>query len=177
MAVGAILPVQADIRRRSPGDCAMAFTADREVLFDRLDEELRFASQPAPDLFAKIIASVCSRIPILTRSGKTTGIDRLIESGAWTDCALTLLELELPMWKIRRLAFESGEWLCSLSQRPNLPLEFDDCVDASHEMLALAILRAFVGARRNTSSTRPVTSRVPQLLSLPADAICCDNFA
>jgi hypothetical protein len=176
MAVDAILPVQTDIRRRSPGDCAMAFTADREVLFDRLDEELRFASQPALDLFAKIVASVCSRIPILTRSGKAAGIDRLIESGAWTDSALTLIELELPMWKVRRLAFEGGEWLCSLSRRPDLPLEFDDCV-ASHEVLALAILRAFVEARRNTSSKRQVTSMVPRLLPLPADAICCDNFA
>ncbi len=57
----------------------MAFPADQEVLFDRLDEELRFASQPAPELFAKVIASVCTRIPVLASSGKTIGIGRPIE--------------------------------------------------------------------------------------------------
>jgi len=154
----------------------MAFPADQEVLFDRLDEELRFASQPAPELFAKVIASVCTRIPVLASSGKTIGIGRPIESGAWTDSALALVELELPMWKVRRLVYEDGEWFCSLSQQPNLPLELDDSVDASHDVLALAILRAFE-ARRKTSLIRQATSRVPELLSVPAGAICCDNFA
>ncbi len=81
------------------------------------------------------------------------------------------------MWKVRRLVYEDGEWFCSLSQQPNLPLELDDSVDASHDVLALAILRAFVEARRKTSLIRQATSRVPELLSVPAGAICCDNFA
>jgi hypothetical protein len=155
----------------------MAFAADYEVLFDRLDEALRFATQPAPDLFAKVIGSVCTRIPVLAQSGKAAGIERLIETGAWTDSALALIELELPMWKVRRLVYEDGEWFCSLSQQPNLPLELDDSVDASHDVLALAILRAFVEARHKTSLTRQATSRVPQVLSVSAGAICCDNFA
>ncbi len=129
----------------------MAFTADYDVLFDRLDEELRIAVEATPDLFAKIIASVCSRIPVLTKSGTAAGLGRLIESAAWTDSALAVVELELPMWKVRRLVYESGEWFCSLSRQPNLPVEFDDSVDACHDVLALAILRAFVEARRRTS--------------------------
>jgi hypothetical protein len=155
----------------------MAFTVDHEILFDRLDEELRLASRPVPDLLAKVVASVCSRIPVLARSGKAVGIDRLVESGAWTDSALALIELELPMWKVRRLAYESGEWFCSLSQQPNLPLELDDSVDASHEVLALAILRAFVEARRKTSVARQAIPRAQRLSAVPAGAICCDNFA
>jgi hypothetical protein len=155
----------------------MAFAADYEVLFDRLDEELRFARRPAPDLFAKIVVSVCTRIPVLAQSGKTAGIERLIESGAWTDSALALVELELPMWKLRRLAYEGGEWFCALSRQPNLPLDLDDGVDASHDVLALAILRAFVEVRRKTSLAGQSTSRVSPLLSVPAGAICCDNFA
>jgi hypothetical protein len=132
----------------------MAFAADQEVLFDRLDDELRSASQPTPELFAKVIASVCTRIPVLASSGKTIGIGRLIESGAWTDSALALVEFELPMWKVRRLVYEDGEWFCSLSQQPNLPLELDDGVDASHDVLALAILRAFCrGAPQDVSHT------------------------
>src|SRR5271157_4812077 len=103
----------------------MAFAADYAVLFDRLNEESQFAPQPTPDLFANIVGSACSRIPILSKSGKATAIDRLIEAGAWTDAALELLELELPAWKLRRLACESGQWICSLSRRPNLPAALD----------------------------------------------------
>src|ERR1700723_2224617 len=99
----------------------MAFAADSAVLFDRLDEELRAAPQPAPGLFGKIIGSACTRIPVLSRSGKTNRIDRLIEAGAWTDAALALIELELPAWKLRWLAYESDEWICSLTRQPNVP--------------------------------------------------------
>lgn len=158
----------------------MAFTKDHEILVDRLDEELRIAVRPAPDLFAKIIASICSRIPVLAKSGKAVGVDLLIESGAWTDSALALIELELPMWRIRRLVYESGEWFCSLSQQPNLPVELDDSADASHGVLALAMLRAFVEARRRnglTSQTTRTASSLQQHWPVPVGAACCDNFA
>jgi hypothetical protein len=155
----------------------MAFAADYEILFDRLGEALREAPTPGSDLFAKIIAGVCTRIPILSKSGKAGMIDRLIECRAWTDAALALLELELPAWKVRRLIYENGEWLCSLSRQPNLPLEIDDTTDASHEVLPLAILSAFVEARRRASTPHGATLVDPQQRSVPADIICCDNFA
>jgi hypothetical protein len=76
----------------------MAFAADYAVLLDRLDDELRIAPEPALNLFAKMIGSACTRIPVLSKSRMATRIDRLIESGAWTDAALALIELELPAW-------------------------------------------------------------------------------
>jgi hypothetical protein len=155
----------------------MAFAADYAVLFDRLDEELRIAPEPALDLFAKIIAGVCTRIPVLSKSGKAGRIDRLIECRAWTDAALALIEFELPAWKVRRLVCENGEWLCSLSRQPNLPLEIDDTVDASHDVLPLAILSAFVEARRRASTAQETMSAEPQQWPTPAEIICCDNFA
>jgi hypothetical protein len=155
----------------------MAFVADYQVLSDRLDEELRIASQPARALLAKIIGSVCSRIPILSKTGKTHRLDRLIEAEAWTECALALIELELPAWKLRRLAYEGGEWFCSLSRQPHLPTELDDPVDASHEVLPLAIFRAFIEARRRTEIAGPRTPAVPQLWSQGAEPFCCDNFS
>jgi hypothetical protein len=158
-------------------DGAMAFAADYAILFDRLDEELRIAPKPALDLFAKIIAGVCIRIPVLSKSGKAGRIDRLIECGAWTDAALALIEFELPAWKVRRLVCENGEWFCSLSQQPNLPLEIDDTVDASHEVLPLAILSAFVEARRRTSTPRETALVDSRSSSAPAGIVCCDNFA
>ena len=126
----------------------MAFAADHVVLLDRLDDELQAAPEAARAVFAKIIGSVCSRIPILSKSGKTARIERLIESGAWTDAAIALIESEMPGWKLRRLVYENGEWFCSLSRQPNMPVDLDDSADAAHQVLPLAILRAFVSSRR-----------------------------
>jgi len=155
----------------------MAFAADYAVLFDRIGEEVRSAPEPAPDLFAKIIAGVCTRIPVLSRSGKAGMIDRLIECQAWTDAALALIELELPAWRVRRLVYEDGEWLCSLSRQPNLPLEIDDTVDGSHQVVPLAILSAFVEARRRASISRETVAAATRQSSAPAGIVCCDNFA
>jgi hypothetical protein len=155
----------------------MAFAADYEVLFDRLDEELKLAPQPTPDLFASIIGSACSRIPLLRKSGKAAKIDRLIESGAWIDAALILIELELPAWKLRRLVCENGEWICSLSRQPNLPAALDDMVDAVHDAMPLAILLAFLQARRMTSIAAHRVAAVPAVVPAANGLICCDNFA
>ena len=155
----------------------MAFAADYEVLFDRLDEELRLASQPTLDLFANIIGSACSRIPILSKSGKAAKIDRLIESEAWTDAALALIELELPAWQLRRLICENGEWICSLSRRPNVPAALDDTVDAVHEVMPLAILLAFLQARRGPGIAAHAVAAVPAIAPSANGLICCDNFA
>jgi hypothetical protein len=155
----------------------MAFGADQAVLLDHLDEELRIATELTRNLFARIIATACMRIPVLSKAGRATHIDRLIEAGAWSDAALALIELELPAWKVRRLICESGEWLCSLSSQPFLPVAMDDCVDAVHEELPLAVLRAFVEARRREITARQFSPSVPQLRPARAHLICCDNFA
>jgi len=158
-------------------DFIMAFAADHAVLLDRLDEELRVALEPARGLFAKIIGGACVRFPVLSKSEKATRIDRLIESGAWTDAALALIELELPAWQLWRLVYEGGDWLCSLSRQPNLPAELDDSADAAHQVLPLAILSAFIEARRRSSIARESASIVPQLRPAENDIVCCDNFA
>jgi hypothetical protein len=155
----------------------MAFAADWVVLYDRLDDELAIAPQPATNLFSKIIAAACTRIPILNKPGKATKIDRLIEAGAWTDAALALIEAELPAWKLRRLVCENGEWFCSLSRQPNLPTNLDDSADAVHQELPLAIMRAFVEARRKDSIPSVSVSEVPQRRHTTGNVVCCDNFA
>jgi hypothetical protein len=113
----------------------MAFGAEQTDRLDRLDRQLRLAAKLVTGLFGKVIADVCTRIPVLRPSGKAARIDRLIETGAWIDAAFALIELELPAWKVRRLANENGEWLCSLARQSNLPAGLDDTVDASHELL------------------------------------------
>ncbi len=155
----------------------MVFAADHEVLFDRLDDELRIAPQPTPHLFAKIIGRACIRIPVLGKSAKVRTIARLVESDAWTDAALALIELELPGWKLRRLICEDGQWFCSLSRQPNLPVALDDTADSTHEVMPLAILLAFVQARRRIAAAAQSIAAAPAVETAPAGLIYCDNFA
>jgi hypothetical protein len=98
------------------------------------------------DLILEVVGTPSRRLP--------PRIERLIESGAWTDAALALLELELPQWQLRRLAYDEGEWHCALSRQRELPEWLDDrSVESHHADLSLAILSAFVDARRK--SVRP----------------------
>ena len=156
----------------------MLLNPKHEDRLDRLMEQLRLAPALTADLIANVIADSCTRLPVLNKTGKAGRLDQLIESGAWSDAALALIELELPAWKLRRLVYEDGEWFCSLSKQPNLPVEFDDTADARHEVLPLAILSAFVEARLGTSAARETTApTVPQVQPTSGYAICCDNFA
>jgi hypothetical protein len=153
----------------------MAFGIDHAV-FDHLDDAVHTAPTPTHGLFSKIIAGACTRIPVLSKAGKATQLGRLTRSEAWTDAALALIEFELPAWKLRRVAFEDGEWICSLSRQPNVPFALDDTADAHHELLPLAILLAFLQARRRTGLTPEAVATVPGIK--PAvDLVCCDNFA
>jgi hypothetical protein len=118
------------------------------------------------------------RLPALSHSDKATRLDRLVGSAAWADAALVLIELELPAWTLRRLVNEDGGWLCSLSKQPNLPMGLDEAVEASHEDLALAMLSAFIEARRGVATcSEPSTRTVPQVRPQRGQAVCCDNFA
>jgi hypothetical protein len=128
-------------------------------------------------LFRKVIESgACTRLPSLRQMRKTIALDRAIEAGAWTD-AITLIGFELPNWSVRRLFCEDGEWLCSLSRQPNLPIFLDEPAEASHAVLALAVLRAFIVAHCRSAATQRVTASVPQVLPQPSFVFCCDNFA
>ena len=149
-------------------------TADRLSL---LADQLRLAHTVTPDLVSHVIDGACVRLPALGRTEKAARLNRLIEAGAWTEVALALIELELPQWQLRRLVHDDGEWLCSLSKQPNLPAEFDDTVDAGHEILPLAMLSAFVEARRQAVATRQVSvAAAPQVKFTTGHVVCCDNF-
>lgn len=155
----------------------MSFGFDQAVLLDRLDDAVRFAPQPSHGLISKIVAGACSRIPVPSKAGKAAGIDHLAESGAWTEAALTLIALELPDWTLRRLVREDGQWHCSLSRQPNLPIDFDDTADATHEVMPLVILLAFLQARRRTGFPPQSVPAVPFANPASAGLICCENFA
>lgn len=153
----------------------MACDPDYAVLLDRLDETVRVAPKATPELVSQIIVGACRRIPLLR--GKLAEIDQLIKLGAWFDATSALIELELPDWKLRRLIREDGEWFCSLSQRPDLPVTLDDTADGAHEVMPLAILLAFLEARRRFSPAAQPVAVAPIVDPAPAALIYCDNFA
>jgi hypothetical protein len=151
---------------------------DNEDRFDRLEGQLRSAHALTPELMSHVMAGSCVRLASLGHTTLPVRINRLVESRAWVDAAFTLIELELPAWKLRRLVYEDGEWFCSLSRQTNLPADLDDTADAHHEILPLAILGAFLEAKRRATSMREaIPHSVPQVQSAQADPICCDNFA
>ena len=152
----------------------MLFSPERE---DGSALQIRSASVPTVDIFSGIIAE-CTRLPTLIKAGKAAQFGQMLKAGAWTDAALSVIALELPAWKVRRLIFEDGEWVCSLSSQQNLPAELDDTADAHHECLPLAILSAFLKARRRVVASRDNYSTiVPKIRAAAENPICCDNFA
>jgi hypothetical protein len=113
-----------------------------------LNGRLRDAAEADAALVNEVMNAACRRYPSLGQTKKTARLDQLIQSGAWTDAALALIDLELPMWQVRRLAYDDGEWYCALSRERELPDWLDQSIETRHADLALAILSALVEARR-----------------------------
>jgi hypothetical protein len=146
-----------------------------------LQDQLRREQVVTPDLLSRVVAVACTRIILPSCAGKAARIDRLIESEAWTEAAVALVELELPQWHLRRLVYEDGAWLCSLGKQRNLPIWLDDSAEAQHESLPLAIVSALIEAQQcNEPASRRAASSVPQCGGESGSAgeiMCCDNFA
>ena len=143
-----------------------------------LSERLRDSPVATSALFREIIDTVCRRYPRLTPVARAAQIDNLIGARAWTEAALALVELELPLWQVRRIVYDGGEWYCALSRARELPDWLDQSMESRHPDLALAILTAFVEARRVTaSSDRPSVPTVARKLDAGFIPLCCENFS
>jgi hypothetical protein len=142
-----------------------------------LNDRLRDAYAVTADLMLEIIGKTCRRFPSMGQSEKTARIERLMGSGAWTDAALALIDLELPQWQIRRIAYDEGEWYCALSRERELPEWLDQSIETRHADLSLAILSAFVEAQRiSAPSSRTSVPVVKGKVNPLYDPVCCDNF-
>jgi hypothetical protein len=143
-----------------------------------LGDRLRDACCVTAELLSTIIDATCRRFPSTSPNAKTARVERLIQSGAWIDAALSLIDLELPQWQIRRLAYDNGEWHCALSRQRELPDWLDQPIEARHADLALAILSAFVEARRvSVPPSRTSVPVVPQDVNPQYEPVYSDNFA
>src|SRR5258707_13748738 len=86
-----------------------------------LNDARRDAHAVTSQLMAEIIGETCRGFRSVGQSKKSERIERLIQTGAWTDAALALIALELPLWQVRRIAYDEGEWYCALSRERELP--------------------------------------------------------
>ncbi len=142
-----------------------------------LSDRLRQAGEINARLMTEILDVACRRFPSLGQSEKTARLEHLIQSGAWTDAALTLIDLELPIWQIRRLAYDEGEWHCALSRERELPDWLDQSIEVRHADLTLAVLSAFVEAQRiSEPESRTSVPAVSQRVRDFYEAVPIDNF-
>jgi hypothetical protein len=146
--------------------------------FDALGDRLHDADAVTAKLMSELVAATCPRYPSVGQAAKTARIKRLIGSQAWTDVALALIDLELPQWQLRRIAYDEGEWHCALSRAREIPDWLDPSIEARHADLPLAILSAYLDAQRISAPSRrtsvPVVPRDGNAFYMP---FCCDNFA
>jgi hypothetical protein len=147
---------------------------DNEIL---LTDRLRDASALTAPLFRDIMEFVRRHHSHPGQTSAITRIERLIAEEAWAEVALALIDLELPQWQLRRLAYDGGEWHCALSRRREVPDWLDQAVEASHPDLPGALLEAFLEAQRIVEPLdRPSLPAAPRK-SAPCTLVCCDNFS
>jgi hypothetical protein len=145
----------------------------------RIRGRLRGATAITSDLMCDVIANACVRIHAMRGAKEAIKLRRLIAAEAWMEAALVLLQLELPHWKLRRLACDSGEWCCSLSKEPRLPEWLDDTVEVIHPDLSLAIINATFDARAQSQPSRVGNGSVPECRPQSTSwehTLGCDNF-
>src|SRR4051794_41139783 len=142
-----------------------------------LSQRLRTAPAMTRSLRHDAIDHACRRLPALGQNDRTTRIMRLVDAEACTDAALALMELELPLWQVRRIAYDEGEWHCALSRERELPDWLDAAVEARHADLALALLSAFIEvealALEVSRPSAPAIRPAPDPLYEP---VGCENF-
>ena len=153
------------------------YHSSHEQRLDALQEGLHRVRMVTREIIDDVITGACLRLQAQHPDVKASVL-HLIDSRAFTDAILALLELELPQWSLRRLIHEEGEWHCTLSKQLGVPAELDDTAEGFHEALPLAMLSAFVEARRSrfVAATERRASHAPQLRPARDYVVCCDNF-
>lgn len=153
----------------------MLLRPDRPERFARIADQVSSADHASTDLVSAITSEISHRAANGS-APMSAQIQKLIASGAWTDAALTLIASELPQWKLRRLAYDDGEWHCTLSPQREFPEWLDDGIEAHHENLPLALFKGLIEAAQQqpVETAKPT---VPYIRIKQLDSICCDNFA
>jgi hypothetical protein len=157
---------------------AMFLNSQRSEQLAALAEQVSAADEATPELFSEIVVATARRLWVPGEAAKAAQLHDLIEAGALTQAALSLIELELPLWKLRRIAYDEGEWHCAMSRQRELPEWLDQAVETRHPSLTLAILSAYIETVGQTElSTAPSRPSVPQTRAEQYEPLYCENFA
>lgn len=143
-----------------------------------LGRRLRAAHAMTRPLMREIIGTACRRFPSLGQNERTMRVMRLVEAEAWADAALTLMALELPLWQVRRIAYDEGEWYCALSRERELPDWLDTAIEGCHGDLAVALMSAFVEVQAlAVNAPRPSVPNVRPAPDLLYERVACENIS
>jgi len=160
---------------------AMLFPTQEKKRVVDAGELISRASTVTPELVATVAAQAGISLAATNVSAAAGRLRRHIEALAWTDAALTIMEMALPQWRLVRLVLDDGEWCCALSRHWQLPDWLDHAVEARHEMLPLAILsavaEALVASREAAAGHTRTGPEFRQQPSDVLDVLCCENFA
>jgi hypothetical protein len=157
---------------------AMFLHSNRSEQLATLAEHVSAADEATSELFSEIVVATSRRLWTPGEAAKAARLHDLIEAGALTQAALSLIELELPLWKLRRIAYDEGEWHCAMSRQRELPEWLDQAVEARHASLTLAILGAYIETVGQTELSRePNRPSVPQASAQQYQPLYCENFA
>jgi hypothetical protein len=144
----------------------------------KLAEQVSVADEATPELFSEIVVATARRLWTPSEAANAVQLHDLIEAGALTQASLRLIELELPLWKLRRIAYDEGEWHCAMSRQRELPEWLDQAVEARHASLTLAILSAYLETVGQIELSRePSPPSVPQARAEQYEPLYCENFA
>ena len=133
------------------------------------------ADEATPELLSGIVAETVRR---LSAPGEAAQLRQLIEAGALTEAAFAVINLELPLWQIRRITYDEGEWHCAMSRQREIPEWLDEAIEATHASLTLAIVSVYIETLRQIEASRePSRPSVPQTRGDQFKPVCCDNFA
>jgi hypothetical protein len=131
---------------------------------------------PNAALFTEMLTTTCRGGTPLRQALQVARLRQLIAGRAWDDCALALLALLLPEWKLRRLVYDGGEWYCALSRHRDLPEWLDQFVEAHDSNMPLAIIRALLEAMDS-----PPPSHLNAVAAYEPDdsfePMLCENFS
>jgi hypothetical protein len=141
-----------------------------------LSDKIRTSATVTPALMSEFAGIACKRVAKLNKGGQPAfRIGALLQNSAWLEAAITLVEIELPGWTLRRLVQDDGVWICSLSRQPLLPIELDDTADGAHECMPLAVLAAILQAQMRADPASAATTTTARQ-AMPVVVMCCDNF-
>jgi hypothetical protein len=147
---------------------------DNEILLNGGLHNMPAVTAP---LVRDVMELVCRRRSHPGQTSALARVERLIAEEAWAEVALALIDLELPQWQLRRLAYDGGEWHCALSRWREVPEWLDQAIETSHPDLPGALLAAFLEALRIVEpSGRPSVPAVAHD-SAPSALLSCDHFA